>query len=193
MLVLKLMMMRRRCILLDRKSSATLNIVLGEALGYGRALSEHILLDAGLIPSTKVSKDRTWDDAIVQALVQAVVRLEDWMQDVILGELVPEGYILMQNKNLGKDSSISQPRSVSQMYDEFCPILLNQFKSKDYTKFETFDAALDEFYGKIESQRSEQQQKAKENLASQKLNKIRQDQVGALALLSKLTHFWKVN
>ena len=79
------------------------------------------------------------------------------------------------------------------MYDEFCPILLNQFKSKDYTKFETFDAALDEFYGKIESQRSEQQQKAKENLASQKLNKIRQDQVGALALLSKLTHFWKVN
>jgi len=87
----------------------------------------------------------------------------------------------------------THPCLLIQMYDEFCPILLNQFKSKDYTKFETFDAALDEFYGKIESQRSEQQQKAKENLASQKLNKIRQDQVGALALLSKLTHFWKVN
>ena len=100
-----------------------MNIVLGEALGYGRALSEHILLDAGLIPSTKVSKDRTWDDATVQALVQAVVRLEDWMQDVILGELVPEGYILMQNKNLGKDSSISQPRSVSQVF-YFCIVLV---------------------------------------------------------------------
>lgn len=67
-----------------------------------------------------------------------------------------------------------------QMYDEFCPILLNQFKSRDYTKFDTFDASLDEFYSKIESQRSEQQQKAKENSAAQKLNKIRQDQVCAL-------------
>ncbi|KAH1041272.1 hypothetical protein GLYMA_09G031900v4 [Glycine max] len=167
------------------KSSATLKIVLGEALGYGPALSEHILLDAGLIPSTKVPKDRTWDDATVQALVQAVVRFEDWMQDVISGELVPEGYILMQNKNMGKDSSISQPGSVSQMYDEFCPILLNQFKSRDYTKFETFDAALDEFYSKIESQRSEQQQKAKENSASQKLNRIRQDQENRVHALRK--------
>ena len=69
---------------------------------------------------------------------------------------------------------------LTQMYDEFCPILLNQFKSRDYTKFETFDAALDEFYSKIESQRAEQQQKAKENTAAQKLNKIRQDQVGTV-------------
>lgn len=65
-----------------------------------------------------------------------------------------------------------------QIYDEFCPILLNQFKSRDHTKFETFDAALDEFYSKIESQRSEQQHKAKENSALQKLSKIRNDQVG---------------
>lgn len=44
-------------------------------------------------------------------------------------------------------------------------------------KLDTFDAALDEFYSKIESQRSEQQQKAKEDSANQKLNKIRLDQV----------------
>ncbi|QCD77441.1 putative translation factor [Vigna unguiculata] len=164
---------------------STLKIVLGEALGYGPALSEHIILDAGLIPSTKVPKDKTWDNATIQALVQAVVKFEDWMQDVISGEVVPEGYIVMQNKNLGNNSSISQPGSVSQMYDEFCPILLNQFKSRDYTKFETFDAALDEFYSKIESQRAEQQQKAKENTAAQKLNKIRQDQENRVHALRK--------
>lgn len=163
------------------KSSATLKTVLGEALGYGPALSEHMILDAGLIPTAKVPKDKTWDDATIQALVQAVAKFEDWMQDIISGEIVPEGYILMQNRNLGKDSSISQSESVSQIYDEFCPILLNQFKSRDHTKFETFDAALDEFYSKIESQRSEQQQKAKENSAANKLNKIRNDQVGAHA------------
>ena len=44
-------------------------------------------------------------------------------------------------------------------------------------KFETFDAAMDEFYSKIESQRVEQQQKIKEGSAVQKLNKIRLDQV----------------
>ena len=100
-----------------------MNIVLGEALGYGPALSEHILLDAGLISSTKVPKDRMWDDVTIQPLVQAIVRFEDWMQDVISSELVPKGYILMQNKNMGKDSSISQPGSVSQVF-YFCIVLV---------------------------------------------------------------------
>lgn len=167
------------------KSFATLKIVLGEALGYGPALSEHIILDAGLIPNEKVPKDKTWDDATVQALLQAVGKFEDWMQNIISGEIVPEGYILMQNKNLGKDSSVSQLESVRQIYDEFCPILLNQFKSRDHTKFETFDLALDEFYSKIESQRSEQQHKAKENSALQKLSKIRNDQENRVHTLRK--------
>lgn len=64
-----------------------------------------------------------------------------------------------------------------QIYDEYCPILLNQFKTRDFLKFETFDAALDEFYSKIESQKVEQQQKAKEGSAMHKLDKIRMDQV----------------
>lgn len=63
------------------------------------------------------------------------------------------------------------------MYDEFCPILLNQFRARELMEFETFDAAMDEFYSKIESQRSEQQKKTKEESAFQKLNKIRTDQV----------------
>ncbi|KAI9122760.1 hypothetical protein K1719_005649 [Acacia pycnantha] len=167
------------------KSSMTLKVILGEALGYGPALSEHIILDAGLIPSTKVPKDGKWDDAIIKALLEAVGKFEDWMQEIISGDRIPEGYILMQNKNLGKDSSPSEPGSLSQLYDEFCPLLLNQFKSRDHTKFETFDAALDEFYSKIESQRAEQQQKSKENSSFQKLNKIRQDQENRVHNLRK--------
>lgn len=61
--------------------------------------------------------------------------------------------------------------------------------SRKYTKFETFDAALDEFYSKIESQRSEQQQKAKESSATQKLNKIRVDQVSPVNLSTNQVHF----
>jgi predicted ribosome quality control (RQC) complex YloA/Tae2 family protein len=64
-----------------------------------------------------------------------------------------------------------------QIYDEFCPLLLNQFRMREHVKFDAFDAALDEFYSKIESQKSEHQQKTKEGSAIQKLNKIRLDQV----------------
>lgn len=151
---------------------ATLKSVLGEALGYGPALSEHILLDTGLVANTKVTKEYKLDDATVTTLAQAVARFEDWLQDIISGDGVPEGYILMQNKKI----PTSQPGNDDQVYDEFCPLLLNQFKSREHVKFETFDAALDEFYSKIESQRAEQQQRAKEGSALQRLNKIRSDQ-----------------
>ncbi|PPD99647.1 hypothetical protein GOBAR_DD03359 [Gossypium barbadense] len=88
-----------------RSKQATLKNVLGEALGYGPALAEHIILDAGLVSNTKVNKDNKLDDDKLQALAQAVEKFEDWLQDVISGDKVPEGYILMQKKNPGKDGS----------------------------------------------------------------------------------------
>ncbi|KAL6503320.1 hypothetical protein OROGR_025243 [Orobanche gracilis] len=156
---------------------ATLKAVLGEALGYGPALCEHIIMDGGLVPSTKVGKDFKLDDNTTHLLAEAILRFEDWLSDVIYGETVPNGYILMQHKSSGNKNDVSETENTVQIYDEFCPLLLNQFKSRDSIQFETFDSALDEFYSKIESQRAEQQQKAKENFAMQKLDKIKIDQV----------------
>ncbi|KAE8077088.1 hypothetical protein FH972_015689 [Carpinus fangiana] len=150
---------------------AMLKTVLGEGLGYGPALAEHIILDADLIPNTKVPKDNKWDDHTVQALLQAVTKFEDWLEDIISGDKVPEGFILQK-----QTSEPGNTGQVTLIYNDFCPILLNQFKTKEFVKFETFDAALDEFYSKIEGQKVEHQQKAKENSAIQKLNKIRLDQ-----------------
>lgn len=164
----------------------TLKIVLGEGLGYGPQLSEHIILDVGLTPNMKISKENMLDEDKVEILSQAVSRFEDWLEDVIHGSKIPEGYILMQAmKPGGKDSGTTKPESSIKIYDEYCPILLNQFKSRECLKFETFDAALDEFYSKIESQRSEQQQKAKEGSAMQKLDKIRMDQENRVVTLRK--------
>lgn len=169
-----------------RVKQRTLKIVLGEGLGYGPQLSEHIILDAGLVPSIKISKDDKLDEDKVKILGQAVGRFEDWLEDVIHGSKVPEGYILMQIKKPGgKELPTKEMDSSSKIYDEYCPILLNQFKSRDFVKFDTFDAALDEFYSKIESQRAEQQQKAKEGSALQKLNKIRTDQENRVLTLRK--------
>ncbi|CAA7398591.1 unnamed protein product [Spirodela intermedia] len=179
----------------DRSSKLTLKTVLGNILGYGPALSEHIILDAGLLPNMKndqfVSKI---DDNAMQALSQAVARFEDWLADVISGQKIPEGYILMQAKMPGKkENALTQDAISGKIYDEFCPILLNQFRARELMEFETFDAAMDEFYSKIESQRSEQQKKTKEESAFQKLNKIRTDQENrVLALKKEVDHSIKM-
>ena len=83
-----------------KSNKATLKTILGEALSYGPALAEHIILDAGLLPNMKVGDDadRKIDEEMIQALVQAVTKFEDWLTDIISGQKVPEGYILMQSK-----------------------------------------------------------------------------------------------
>ncbi|XP_042390963.1 nuclear export mediator factor NEMF-like isoform X1 [Zingiber officinale] len=169
-------------------NKTTLKSILGEALSYGPALSEHIILDAGLLPNVKVGENTNVkiSDENFEILAQAVTRFEDWLEDVISGPTIPEGYILMQNKGTGKkEHVVTSELKVDKIYDEFCPLLLNQFKSRECIKFDAFDYALDEFYSKIESQRSEQQRKAKEESAMQKLDKIRLDQENRVHALKK--------
>ncbi|WOG83458.1 hypothetical protein DCAR_0102633 [Daucus carota subsp. sativus] len=163
----------------------TFKFALGEALGYGPGILEHIILDAGLAPNVKFTKHFKLDENALQALLKSIEKFEDWMEDVIKGDKIPEGYILMKRKVLGEDSSTSdsETQNSNQIYNDFCPLLLNQFKSRDSLYFETFDAALDEFYSKIESQKLEQQHKAKESFAMQKLNKIRTDQESRVHVL----------
>ncbi|CAI9118907.1 OLC1v1020534C1 [Oldenlandia corymbosa var. corymbosa] len=169
-----------------RAKQPTLKMIFGEALGYGPALAEHIILDADLIPNTKVQKNFKLEDDVIRRLVEAVAKFEDWLEDIISGGKIPEGFIIMQQRNLGKqDGVVPTAGSLGQIYDEFCPLLLNQFKSRDQTTFDTFDAALDEFYSKIESQRLDQQQKTKESAAMQKLDKIRNDQENRVLSLKK--------
>ncbi|XP_047338273.1 ribosome quality control complex subunit NEMF isoform X2 [Impatiens glandulifera] len=169
-----------------RSKQATLKAFLGEALGYGPGLSEHIIMDAGLVPSAKLGKDFKLDDNALKILAQAIEKFEDWLEDVISGSTNPEGYIIMQSQSSSKKvNTTSDSGSLGQIYDEFCPLLLNQFKSREFASFGTFDEALDEFYSKIESQRAEQQQKAKEGSAVQKLNKIRTDQENRVEVLKK--------
>uniref|UniRef100_A0ACD5Y6R5 Uncharacterized protein n=2 Tax=Avena sativa TaxID=4498 RepID=A0ACD5Y6R5_AVESA len=172
-----------------QSNKATLKTLLGNALAYGPALAEHIILDAGLLPSTNIGKDpdSSIDDHTIQSLVESVTRFEDWLVDIISGQKIPEGYILMKNKMAAKKSiTPSEGSSTNQkIYDEYCPILLKQFKSREYDEFQTFDDALDEFYSKIESQRVDQQQKAKEDSAVHRLNKIKLDQENRVHTLRK--------
>lgn len=101
----------------------TLKVALGEALGYGPGILEHIILDAGLAPNLKLTKDFELDNAVLQSLLKAIEKFEDWLEDVIKGEKIPEGYILMQRKVLGNDSSNSETQSSIQVL-YFAPALI---------------------------------------------------------------------
>lgn len=100
----------------SRTKQATLKVTLGEALGYGPALSEHIILDAGLVPNAKLGNDCPIDDNTIQVLVQAVEKFEDWLVDIMSGEKIPEGYILMQKRAVGKDNLPSQEGTLTQVH-----------------------------------------------------------------------------
>ncbi|CAN6467248.1 unnamed protein product [Victoria cruziana] len=172
----------------EQGKKMTLKAILGDSLGYGPALCEHIILDAGLVPNMKISleNDATFSQDTVRALATAVGKFEDWLEDVISGEKFPEGYILMQKIPSGKKEALPPTEaSTLKVYDEFSPILLNQFKSREFVRMDTFDAVLDEFYSKIESQRVEQQQRVKEESAVQKLKKIQLDQENRVHALKK--------
>lgn len=93
-----------------RLNKFTLKAMLGDALGYGPALSEHIILDAGLLPSMKIGDEnnKNIDDTMFQSLLLAITKFEDWLSDVMSGYKVPEGYILMQIKTpIRKESEVS--------------------------------------------------------------------------------------
>ena len=94
----------------NKASKSTLKTVLGSTLGYGPALSEHMILDAGLSPNMKINEIiRKIDDDAMASLARAVSRFEDWLADVISGQKIPRGYILMQNTMRGtKESTVSQ-------------------------------------------------------------------------------------
>lgn len=83
-------------------SEVTLKSVLSDVLTYGPALSEHIILEAGLVPGGKVSKDENAREETFKVLGEAVKGFEDWLEEVILGEKIPGGFILMKQSK-GKE------------------------------------------------------------------------------------------
>lgn len=175
------------------KEKGTLKNVIGESLGYGPALSEHIVLSAGLPKNLKVFSKNEKGKLIpnitkktIEQLHLAVMEFENWLEDIIFGDRLPEGYILLQKTDDGKGSALSSDKEQqAKFYEEFSPLILNQCINGDFLKLATFDDAMDEFFSKVEGQRAEQQRKAQEDSAFQKLEKIRKDQANRVEVLKK--------
>lgn len=106
----------------NQPNKTTIKSILGEALSYGPALSEHIILDAGLVPNMKVGENINVkiSDEHFEVLAQAVTRFEDWLENVISGPTIPEGYILMQSKGTGKKEPVVTPEHKVDKVKQHC-------------------------------------------------------------------------
>ncbi|KAI9305340.1 fibronectin-binding protein A N-terminus-domain-containing protein [Cunninghamella echinulata] len=154
----------------------TLKKILNIGFEYGPAMTEHIILEAGLDPNTKVATDFDYSDdsPALKDLLEAFIKGDEMVAST--GNKVPNGYIILLDQPKGKKEN-EESKEID-IYDEFHPYLYNQHKSKKYLEYPTFDGAVDEFYSAIESQKLEMKARNQENAALKKLEAVRREQEG---------------
>ncbi|CAO3590807.1 unnamed protein product [Absidia cylindrospora] len=161
----------------------TLKKLLNIGFEYGPAMTEHIILEAGLNPNTKVATEFDCSDEspALQDLLAAFSKGDEMVAST--ANKVPNGYIILLD-NAGGDSRRTldgEEQKDVDIYDEFHPYLYHQHASKKYLEYPTFDGAVDEFYSAIEAQKLEMKARNQENAAVKKLDAVRKEQQGRVA------------
>ncbi|KAI8354448.1 fibronectin-binding protein A N-terminus-domain-containing protein [Mortierella sp. GBAus27b] len=152
--------------------------VLNINLFYGPALTEHAILKAGLSPSTIVSTgfDISEGSPQMEALLTALQGADTIIEKG--GNDDRKGYIIMLKHKKKNEDDPNEKELIT--YDEFHPYLFSQHESQAYKEFESFDAAVDEFFSATESQRLEVKKRAQEEQAQKKLDSVRMEHFGRI-------------
>ncbi|KAI7818715.1 fibronectin-binding protein A N-terminus-domain-containing protein [Gamsiella multidivaricata] len=150
--------------------------ILNTKLFYGPALTEHAILKAGLTPNTTVATgfDTSEGSPQIQALFEALQAADSIIEKG--GDDEKKGYIIMLKHKKKNEDDPNEQELVT--YDEFHPYLFLQHELQVHKEFESFDAAVDEFFSAIESQRLELKKRAQEEHAQKKLDSVRMEHFG---------------
>ncbi|KAL0022374.1 hypothetical protein WJX77_005710 [Trebouxia sp. C0004] len=182
----------------------TLRGALNMALPYGPAVADHCILLAGLSPQQQL-KAKPLGPAQRQGLLTAVQAWEKWLDDceseapkgyityrradepkrskkqsaeapITPAQPVPASPAPDPGQASGTNPSELAKKLEGIVYEDFDPLLLKQNEGLQKLEFETYDAALDEFYARIEGQQVERNQSQQEKAALAKLDRIKLDQ-----------------
>ncbi|KAJ2359320.1 hypothetical protein IWW50_000044 [Coemansia erecta] len=147
---------------------------------YGPALSEHVILRAGLAPSLKVATALDLDPQSPQ--VSALVNAYRDAFEIVerLGREVCPGYIAFLPKKDGADDDDDDD-----VFDDFGPWLFEQYRSKPHREFPSFSDAADVFFSNIEAQKLKSKAHQQEAAAERKLEAIKQEHEGRVAALEQ--------
>ncbi|CAL8464758.1 g4293 [Coccomyxa elongata] len=169
----------------------TLRGALASVVPYGPALCEHCILLAGLRPTRK-PKAEPLGEAERAALLAGVRQWEAWLDACVTS--APEGFISFKRAGRAakggaqpqKDASTpTATEDNSIVYDSFDPVILQQNAGQEVLKFPTYNAALDEFYAKVEGQKAAQARLQAEQAVLSKLDRIRIDQTSRADALER--------
>ena len=145
--------------------------LLGKQLPYGPMLAEHCILGAALSPTRHPATAPLTADEVA-ALATQLRQLDAWLD--ACKDTPPRGYIMLKPSPVPADAAgggsapagaVSSDAAEAgnrkgtaaegpqcppgMLYDDFDPLQLRQKADKPVLEFESFDAALDEFYSKV--------------------------------------------
>ncbi len=150
------------------KPGETVKKVCSSHFEYGPPFLEHLLLTEGVRPAAKIGKDFVLDD---EMMTEKLLRVFNGAENFVR-ENEPKGFIV-QKSEMRPNAEGQQREFLS--YAEFHPYLFEQHRDRPKVELESFDAAVDEFYSKVESQKIELKAVQQERQAMKKLDNVRRD------------------
>ncbi|KAK7790282.1 hypothetical protein R5R35_003862 [Gryllus longicercus] len=166
-------------LLATAKPGDNIKNILNRNTEYGPAILEHILLGAGFAANCKLGKSFH--------VPQDIPRLLDAFQQAEalfdIGQEKPsKGYIVQKRDRRpladgGEEDFFSN--------QEFHPMVFQQHTNSPLREFESFDAAVDEFFSTLESQKIDMKALHQEKEALKKLENVRKDHSQRLVALEQ--------
>lgn len=161
------------------KEGESLKKVLNPLLEFGSAVIDHVLLKAGFNFGCKIGKDFN----IAEDMPKLILALEDANNIMDHAKKnISKGYIVQKREvkpieNGGEDFIYANI--------EFHPLLFEQYKNQPYKEFDSFDAAVDEYFSTMEGQKLDLKVLQQEREALQKLERVKKDHDQRLITLEK--------
>eukprot|EP01125_Pyxidicula_operculata_P002654 TRINITY_DN124_c5_g1_i2.p1 TRINITY_DN124_c5_g1~~TRINITY_DN124_c5_g1_i2.p1 ORF type:complete len:1071 (+),score=346.11 TRINITY_DN124_c5_g1_i2:76-3288(+) len=168
----------------------TVKHVIAESIPYGNPLVEHCLINGGFKPEMKV---KDFDNSLIPKLVESFLPAVDLVES----PTPSKGWIVCtkrKQKNQQQQQQQKQQKASQDvksedpnpeaspnpeddlLYDQFVPFLYQQYQNSILKEYSSFDAAVDEYFSKIYSQKVEIEKEKQETLVDKKLEKVKQDQ-----------------
>lgn len=146
--------------------------ILNPHLGFGTYLIDHVLTRQGFASNEKVDKDCDLSKLMPRlklALDEATTIMED------AKKTPPKGYIMLKHEYKTKEDKLAKNDNYTPVNVAFQPMIFAGQEDQPRKEFETFNAAVDEYFSTLESQKLDLKVIQQEAKAMKKLENIKKD------------------
>ncbi|XP_022096667.1 nuclear export mediator factor NEMF-like [Acanthaster planci] len=168
-------------ILATAKPGDPIRKILNPHFVFGPAVIEHCLLRQGFPSGVRLDKEFSPETDIPRLLL-ALREAQELMEQS--GHPQNKGYVIQKTEKKPTAGEGSEETELL-TYTEYHPFLYEQHGSSPYIELDSFNQAVDEFYSKLESQKTDMKVLQQEKDALRKLENVKKDHEKRLEQLSK--------